>query len=147
VRKERIVPVTNAFIGKTERPSPEELANVLGPSAEAWSEFIAWMADELRVTTQEWKGVYPKKYGWSLRLKIKSRNIVYLGPSAGCFQVAFVLGDRAVKAARETRFPAAVSQAIAEAPHYPEGTGVRLIVKSAKDLAPIRKLAEIKVAN
>ena len=139
--------VVNAFIGKTEQPSPEELAGVLGPSEKLWHEFIAWMGTELGVTTQEWKGVCTKKYGWSLRLKVKARNIVYLGPSTGCFQVAFVLGDRALKVARETRFPAVVMQTIAEAPHYPEGTGLRLLVKSAKDLPAIRKLAEIKLAN
>ena len=61
---------------------------------------------------------------------IKARNIVYLGPSTGCFQVAFVLGDRALRAAKEAHLPAAVSQAIAEAIRYPEGTGLR-------DLAPI----------
>jgi hypothetical protein len=141
------VAVVNAFIGKTEPPSPEELAGVLGPSEMPWNEFVEWMAAELGVTTREWKGVNPKKYGWTLRLKIKARNIVYLGPSTGCFQVAFVLGDRALKAARETRFPASVTQAIAEAPHYPEGMGLRLVVKSAKDLPAIRRLAEIKVAN
>jgi hypothetical protein len=34
-----------------------------------------------------------------------------------------------------------------EAPRYPEGTGLRLMVKARKDLAAIRKLALIKRAN
>jgi hypothetical protein len=34
-----------------------------------------------------------------------------------------------------------------EAPRYPEGTGLRLLVKSANDLVEIRKLALIKLAN
>jgi hypothetical protein len=135
------------FIGKTEQPSAEELAGVLGPSGKLWNEIVGWMGTELGATTQEWKGVYPKKYGWSLRLKIKARNIVYLGPSRGCFQAAFILSDRALRAAKEAHLPAVVTQAIAEAPHYPEGTGLRLVVKSAKDLPAIRKLAKIKVAN
>jgi len=141
------VAVTNAFIGKTEQPTREELTAVLGPSEKLWDELVQWMAKELGDATQEWKGVVPKKYGWSLRLKIKARNIVYLGPSTGCFSVAFALGDRALKAAKEAHFPAAVTQAIADAPRYPEGTGVRLVVKTARDLPAIRKLAEIKVAN
>ena len=73
----------NAFIGKSEKPSPEELSAALGPTAILWNEFVAWMASELGVVTQEWKGVYPNKYGWSLRLKMKTRNIVYLSPYAG----------------------------------------------------------------
>ena len=42
-----------------------------------------------------------QKYGWSLRLKQKSRNIVYLGPAKGCFMVSFVLSDKALNAAKE----------------------------------------------
>jgi hypothetical protein len=34
-----------------------------------------------------------------------------------------------------------------EAPRYAEGTGVRLIVKATEDLASVRKLAAIKLAN
>jgi hypothetical protein len=60
--------------------------------------------------------------------------------------VSFVLSDKAVKAARATRLPKPVTQAIAAAPHYPEGTGLRLVVHGLGDLPAIRKLA-IKVAN
>jgi hypothetical protein len=34
-----------------------------------------------------------------------------------------------------------------EAPKYPEGTGVRLLVKTARDIGPLMKLAAIKLAN
>jgi hypothetical protein len=137
----------NAFIGKSERPSPEELSAALGPTAIHWDKFVEWMASELGVVTQEWKGVYPNKYGWSLRLKMKTRNIVYLSPYPGFFMAGFILSDRAVKAAEEARFSPTVARAIAAAPHYPEGTGLRLAVRTARDLQPLRKLAGIKLAN
>ena len=105
------------------------------------------MKDEEGVTGQEWKGIVVKKYGWSLRLKQKSRNIVYLGPGEGCFMVSFVLSDKAAKIARETKLPKAVAEVIAAAPRYPEGNGVRLLVKRAADLRPIQKIAAIKLAN
>jgi hypothetical protein len=137
----------NAFIGKSEQPSPEEISAALGPSATLWRDFVAWMATELGVATQEWKGVCPNKYGWSLRLKQKSRNIVYLSPIEGAFRVSFVLSDRAVKAAGKTRLPGAVTKALAHAPRYPEGTGLRLTVSRVADLPAVRKLAAIKLAN
>ena len=40
-----------------------------------------------------------------------------------------------------------VTKAIDDAPRYPEGTGVRLVVKRMADLASIQKLAAIKLAN
>jgi hypothetical protein len=136
----------NAFVGKAAQPTPKEVSAALGPSAEAWLELVEWLAAEQGVTGQEWKSSSPK-YGWSLRLKLKKRTIIYLGPCDGCFRVAFVLGGRAVQAARQGDLPKPVLKAIDEAPRYAEGTGARLIVKGAKDLPAIRKLALIKLAN
>ncbi len=138
---------TNAFIGKKEQPSPQELAAALGPAAGLWSEFIGWMADKLGVAAQEWKGIYVHKYGWSLTLKLKKRTIVYLAPCEGCFKAAFTLSDKALAAAKDARLPKRIQQALATAPRYPEGTGLRLIVNQEADLGPLRKLAQIKLAH
>jgi hypothetical protein len=61
--------------------------------------------------------------------------------------VAFVLGDKAVAAARKSDLAKGTQKVIDEAPRYAEGTGVRLMVKAAKDLSAIKKLAVIKMAN
>ena len=135
----------NAFIGKTTPPTTKEVAAALGPSAALWNQLVDWFAEQ-GVTIQEWNSYSPKA-GWALRLKVKKRNIVYLAPCAGCFRVAFILGDKAVAAAREGGLSKAMLKLFDEAPRYPEGTGLRLIVKAAKDLAAIHKLALIKLAN
>jgi hypothetical protein len=137
----------NAFLGKADRPSDGELTAALGSTARLWNEFIEWMSTGEGVAGQEWKGTCVNKYGWSLRLKQKSRNIVYLGPGKGCFMVSFVLSDKALKAAKEAHLPKAVADAIAAAPHYPEGNGLRLVVHCAADLSAIRKIAAIKLAH
>jgi len=136
----------NAFIGKARKPSPEEITKALGPSAEAWTQFVDWLARDQGVALEEWKSISPK-YGWSLRLKLKKRTIVHLSPCDGCFRVAFILGDRAVKVARKSDLPEPVLKIIRDAPHYAEGTGVRLEVKKPADLPTLRKLALIKLAN
>jgi Protein of unknown function (DUF3788) len=141
------VEIPNAFIGKAEQPSPEEVAAALGPAAGSWNELIAWMATTLGVAFQEWKGIYVHKYGWSFRLKLKKRTIVHMAPCRGCFRVAFVLSDKALAAAKEAKMPAKIQKALAEAPRYPEGNGLRLVVTKPADLAPIHKLAKIKLAN
>jgi uncharacterized protein YggE len=61
--------------------------------------------------------------------------------------VSFVLSDKALKAAKEAHLPKAVADAIAAAPHYPEGNGLRLVVHCAADLSAIRKIAAIKLAH
>ena len=137
----------NAFIGKESQPTEAEIAAALGSTAALWDQFIHWMAEKEGVSGQEWKGIVLKKYGWSLRLKQKSRNIVYLGPGNGCFMASFVLSDKAVEAARKSHLTKSVEDALATALRYPEGNGVRLVVQRASDLAAVRTIAAIKVTN
>jgi hypothetical protein len=137
----------NAFKGKTDQPTDAEIANALGPVAGLWREFVQWMAENEGVTEQEWKGIVVKKYGWSLRLKQKKRNIVYLGPGEGCFMVSFVLSDKALEAAKKLKLPKAAAKEIATAQRYPEGNGIRLLVSKASHLRAIRTIATVKLAN
>jgi hypothetical protein len=132
----------NAFIGRTKPPTDDELSTELGAARVLWDELLA----ELALPIQEWNSYSPKA-GWSLKLKLKKRTIVYLAPCRGSFRVAFVLGDKAVEAARQSKLPKAVMKIIDEAPRYPEGTGVRLEIAARKDLAAVKKLAEVKLAN
>jgi hypothetical protein len=52
-----------------------------------------------------------------------------------------------MKAVRQIKLPQRVVKIIDEAPRYPEGTGVRFNVKGFKDIAIVKKLAAIKLAN
>ena len=135
----------NAFIGKAAAPTGAEVDAVLGATAVLWKQLVAWMAEQ-GAAIQEWNSYSPKA-GWALKLKQKKRTIVYLAACAGCFRVAFILGDKAVAAARKSDLAKNTLKLLDEAPRYAEGTGVRLMVKAAKDLAAIKKLALIKLAN
>jgi hypothetical protein len=136
----------NAFINKPKQPTDPELAAALGPAKATWDKLLADLAQDCGANVQEWNA-YSLKAGWSLRVKRKERTIVWLAPCPGCFRVAFILGDKAVLAAQEAKLPKRILNTINEAPKYPEGTGVRLEVKSSKDIATLKKLAAIKMAN
>ena len=136
----------NAFIDKPKKPTTAELTAALGPAKALWDQLLAGLADELNLTVQEWNS-YSRKAGWSLRLKHKDRNILYLSPCEGCFFVSFALGDKAVQAARQSGLPQSVIKIINEAKRYAEGTGVRLEIKEAKDIGTITRLAGIKLAH
>jgi len=144
-RKKVALDLPNAFVGKKVKPSSKEVATALGPASTAWSELIAWLTG-LGITCKDWQSISPK-YGWALRPKVKTRTILYLAPSEGCFRASFVLGDKAVAAANASGLPQSVLQEIAGARRYAEGTGVRLIVRDSRDLDPIRALVAIKLAN
>ncbi|MGD0630014.1 MAG: DUF3788 family protein [Terracidiphilus sp.] len=136
----------NAFINHAEQPTAEEVALALGAAAKLWDQLVNSLTKELGVTAKEWHRNSPK-YGWALRLSVKKRRIIYLSPCSGCFRVALVLGDKAIAAAKNSGLPVFLMEMIEEAPRYPEGTAIRLVVKTRADLTGIRELAVVKLAN
>ena len=136
--------LANAFAGQSTCPTDDQLTTALGPSRARWDELIEALADSC--DKQEWNS-YSTKAGWSLRLIRGARAIVYLTPSRNAFMASFALGDKAVAAARASKLPKRTLQIIDQAKRYAEGTAVRIDVKAASDVAVIRKLAAIKLAN
>ena len=137
----------NAFIGKRETPTDDDLAAELGRSAKGlWDRLLAGLAEQHNIVTREWHSYSPKA-GWSLRLKRDKRTILYLSPCRGCFRASFALGGKAVEAARASGLPPSVIRIIDSAKRYAEGTGVRIDVNGPADIAVVEKLAAIKLAN
>ena len=139
-------PAENAFLGKTTRPSGSDLEKALGRAKPLWDQLVAELASEHDVTTREWKS-YSAKSGWSLRLKRGKRTIVWLVPNAGFFEVAFIFGEKALTAIRQTAVPTRVLRMLDTAPKYPQGTGLRFQIKAGKDIAVVKKLAAIKLQH
>lgn len=114
----------------------------LGDARALWDQLLK----ELALPVQEWHS-YSVKAGWSLRLKVGKRTIVYVIPCRGALRVSFALGEKAMQAARESKLPASVIKILEEAPRYAEGAGVRLDVTKKSDLSTVKKLAAAKMAN
>ncbi len=136
----------NAFASQAKRPTEAAVASVLGKSYALWQALVADLKRELKLDREEWH-TSSVKAGWALRLQLKKRNIVYLGPRAGWFLASFILGDKAVAAARKSELPAHVLKTIAESKRYAEGTAVRIEVKKPDDLEAVKTLARIKSEN
>lgn len=136
----------NAFIGKAEPPGDGDLAGELGALKPLWDVLLRDLEHECGVPVREWHS-YSKKAGWSLRLKRGTRTVVYLVPQRESFEAAFALGDRAVAAARTSGLPAAVLRIIETAKRYVEGTAVRIQVNGPADVAVVKTLATLKLAN
>ena len=138
--------IANAFAGKATPPGEAELAGVLGPAKAVWDQLLAELAEDCNLTAKEWNS-YSRKAGWALRLKRGERNIVYLSPGEGCFMASFVLGDKAVAAARAGKLPQSAMDIIDCAKRYAEGTAVRLDIRTPRQIALVKKLVAIKLDN
>jgi hypothetical protein len=136
--------LANAFINRPTAPGESDLAEALGPAKALWDCLAADLIKECALDGQEWKS-YSLKYGWSLRLTRKKRNILYLSPCKGSFHVMFILGEKAMTAVRACRLSQRMQAIIKEAPKYPEGTGIRIERAGRRDVPAIKKLAQIKL--
>lgn len=135
----------NAFIGKPTAPNDSDLTTTLGAAKAAWDQLLTDL-EAAGVTGREWKS-YSAKSGWALRAMKGKRTIVWMSAFDGAFQAAFILSDKAVAAAREAGFSSKVIALLDQAPRYPEGTGLRLHIKTPRDLPGVRKLIAIKLAH
>jgi len=136
----------NPFAGQAKAPTRMDLASALGQADLLWQDLVTDLKRDLKLDADEWNS-YSVKAGWSFRLKLKKRNIVYLGPRTGYFLASFIFGDKALAAARQSKLPPRVFKLIDEAKRYPEGTAIRIEVRAAKDANVVKTLAKIKVEN
>lgn len=135
-----------AFPDPSHPPTDAALATILGRVKRHWDGFLSHIRQVSADATAEWKH-YSGKSGWTFVVRGKRRNLAYLKPSAGRFTVSFAFGDKAVQAAEQSDLPDPLVQSIRQSPKYPEGRAVRVEVTSASNVALVKKLLAIKLAN
>ena len=136
----------SAFDDKSREPDPSELRKTLGRAAARWGELIAHTESEFAPLTVKW-GFAGAKWGWSLRLTQRKRTVLYMTPQERRFLVGFVLGEKAVRAAHAIPLESSVLALIDEAPKYADGRGVRIEVRTKKDIDTVKRLAVVKMAS
>ena len=134
------------FLDKALQPKDEEVRNVLKNSYENWNAIREFITGNHENVSDEWN--FPgKNYGWSMRIKIKKRNIIYMVPHDGYFNVAFVFGPRAYEVVSNSDLPGEIKDSLKQARVYMEGRGIRLDVHADDSINNIQELIQIKVQN
>jgi hypothetical protein len=135
----------SAFEDPDRPPSADELVAVLGPAAAYWDELVADVRGRAGEAVERWCHGGARS-GWSCRLTLGERVLVYLTPQAGAMLVGVVVGEKAIERARAAGIASeATLAAVDAAPRYAEGRGVRVTVRTPHDLAMAKELARIKL--
>jgi uncharacterized protein DUF3788 len=138
--------MVGAFQDSCAPPTDRELAAALGVVHPLWIRFISTVRiSRGPLVADEWS--FSKTFGWTLRLKQPRRALVHLTPCESGFLASFALGEKACLAARDAEIPAAMLAIIDAAPRYSEGRGVRIPVRTVRDLEGVLRLAEIKAST
>ena len=138
--------MTILFLNKLKKPDDEMLRSALGSTYKYWEEIRNALNEQYGMINPEWK-YYGAKSGWTLKMMLKKRNLFFLKPYDNYFRIAFVFGDKAVKAIEESNLPAAVIEEVKSARKYAEGRGLRVEMKKKTQIKHIIKLTSIKVNN
>ncbi len=137
---------TNVFMDKSIQPDDSRLAHALGENAIFWEAIKQHIVQKHGEVNEEWK-FYNTKSGWTLKVLLKKRNLFFFRPLQGFFRLAFVFGDKAVSAVERSDLPEDIKNELKNARKYAEGRGIRIEVKSQKDVEHVKKLIDIKVSN
>lgn len=124
---------------------PPEIASLLGKARPAWDALRRFL-DGLDGVSSEWK-FYGEKHGHQLKVSANRRALVYLIPREGRFTAAVALREPAIEALRASGFPAARMRAIDGARASTEGKPARIEVRSARDVALVKRLVAVKLGR
>ena len=135
--------ISSVLTDGQQPPTRDRLRSALGPASAHWDRLLTLIADHIDGARPVWK--FNK--GWSVRVLHDARVLVYMTPQQGHFLVSMALGERAVAAAHAAKLPASVLQVIDSAPRYAEGRGVRIVVRTGRQVSSLARLAVIKHEN
>ena len=136
----------SAFRDRASAPGEAGIETALGPAYPAWQALKSRLATDFAGLAEEW-AFSGKGRGWSLRLAVGRRPVVYLTPLSGSFRASLALPERAMAAALAADLPAGILAVVAGAPSYPEGRAVRLEVAFDRDVAALIALVRIRLAS
>jgi hypothetical protein len=136
----------NIFIDKLHKPTEKDLSEKLGAAYKYWEEIKKSLGDEYGDLVEEWK-YYGQKYGWSLKLFYKKRNLFFFAVYKKYFRIGFTFGDKAVSAIEKSDLPKSLIEELKNAKKYVEGRGLRIEVKKQNDVKNIIKLVGFKINN
>ncbi len=121
----------NVFNDKAAVPDGNSCLKALGKSGKYWGEIRNSAEESFGPLTEEWM-YYGPKFGWTMKLLSKKRNLLFFVAMKGSFGVAFVFGDKAVAAIEKSGLPKKLIVELRNAAKYVEGRGLRLEIKDAK---------------
>lgn len=135
----------SAFDDPAAPPESRDVARCLGDAAPLWKSLLARLHESFDPLAEVW-AFAGAKFGWSLRVKLKERVLLYLTPAEGRFLAGIVLGEKAAAGVHDAGLPASVVALVDAAPRYAEGRGIRLPIGPGDDVEPVRKLVALKLA-
>lgn len=135
---------TEFFDKKDNVPTFVHLEEVLKESYKVFKQLTDYISDSYEDLSPCWK-FYSPKYGWTLKMLLKKRNLFFITPEKEKFYITFVFGDKAVEVINQSQISESIKNDLNNARKYAEGRGVRLEIMDQSQLEDLKALADIKI--
>jgi hypothetical protein len=134
----------SCFVNRDKHPVDTDLKDVLADTYLWWKDIVDHCYQHYSDISEVWN-FSGKRYGWSLRIKLRKRNLIYLIPASGYFRFAFVFSSKGVEAVMNSAINDLIKHELVNARTYAEGTGFRMDVRDDLYLKDIKELIKIKM--
>ena len=132
------------FIDKSSHPSEDQMKEALGPTYHYLGDIINFLTEKLGKVQPDWK-FYSPKYGWTMKILHKKRNLCFISPRENYFRLSFVFGDKAVAEIEKSTIPKEVIERLVNARKYMEGRGILFEIHDNSEIGTLKKLFEFKI--
>lgn len=134
------------FKDKSIQPDKTMLTGTLGETLPLWEAILSYIIQSHGPIIEEWK-FYSPKFGWTLKVLLKKRNLFFFTAYEGYFGISFVFGNKAVSEVEKSDLPVEIIDDLRNARKYAEGRGIQIIVTQQSQVEIVKKLIAIKIAN
>jgi len=131
------------FNDKAIEPNDAMVETALADAMPLWINLQNHVMENYSGLISEWK-MYTKKSGWSKVFRKAKRTLFYFVPCQNHFIIAFVLGEKAVKAALDSSISEKARNEIADSDTCAMGHSFFVYIKSEEDLEDVKILLKIK---
>jgi len=136
----------SVFDQKNLIPTDAMLSHELGSAIDWLQQICTFIENDLGSLSHDWK-YYGQKSGWVLKLIHRKRNLLFVIPLQGSFNVVFTFGEKAFLKILKSELPDYIKTELLDATTYSEGRTIQLHISSEERLQAIFELIKIKHAS
>lgn len=123
---------------------PKEFERVFGRSLYLWIDLKKFLRRTFKDVTEEWK-FFSEGSACVIKFVQGKRILFYITPGNHQFETAFSFGNKAVEAILKSDLPQEYIDKLISAKQFLGGRGLKINVKSNKQLVVVKKLITVKI--
>ena len=126
------------------KPNDEIIFSILGDKRLFWEQILAYLNDNYKDISEEWK-FYNDGKSWLFRTLKKKKTIFWIRILEDTFRVGFWFGDQAEPAILQSELPDPVKTGFLNAKRFNKIRSISIEIQDSGDFENVKRLIDLKV--